>query len=276
MTTAIRIRLAAVLRLGLTAALLAFVPVAASQAEHHEGMNPCAGETANPCNPCAGKVTDPNTGKPANPCNPCAGKPANPCNPCAGKPANPCNPCAGKNPCNPCAGKNPCNPCAGKPANPCNPCGSSSRIDPSRFKQPEGVAIAGTKSARLVAVGEKLWNDRGLGTSGLACATCHIDKYGQMNASFAAPYPHFVAMPAQQAGVSEVSAAEMVNFCMIVPMMDEPLAWDSQELAALAAYVEEIRPGYRPVGAAGANPCNPCAGANPCNPCAVRNPCGAR
>jgi hypothetical protein len=223
-----------------------------------------AGAQTNPCNPCAG----------ANPCNPCAAK--NPCNPCA---ANPCNPCAGKNPCNPCgavnpcAGKKLCNPCAG--ANPCNPCGAG-KVDASRFKQPAGVRLASGERTQLLARGEKLWNDRSLGSSGLACATCHIDQYGQMNASFAAPYPHFVAMPAQQAGVSEVSAAEMVNFCMIVPMMDEPLAWDSQELAALAAYVDEIRPGYRPVGAAGANPCNPCAGANPCNPCAARNPCGGR
>ena len=169
------------------------------------------------------------------------------------------------------AQSNPCNPCAG--ANPCNPCGAG-RVDASRFKQPSGTRLASGEPAELVVLGEQLWNDRSLGSSGIACSTCHIDGYGRMNASFAAPYPHHVAMPAQQAGVSEVNAAEMVNFCMIVPMMDEPLAWDSRELAALAAYVEEIRPGYRPVDAAGSNPCNPCAGKNPPNPCAIRNPCG--
>ena len=78
-----------------------------------------------------------------------------------------------------------------------------------------------------------------------------------MNATFAQPYPHYVAMPDQQAGVSEVNAAEMVQFCMLVPMGGEPLDWSSRELAALAAYVESIQPGFRAVG--GENPCNPCS-----------------
>jgi cytochrome c len=87
-----------------------------------------------------------------------------------------------------------------------------------------------------------------------------------MNATFAKPYPHYVAMPGRN-----VNAAEMVNFCMIVPMGDDPLPWSSQELAALASYVEEIRPGYRPASASVANPCNPCGmKANPCNPCGGR------
>jgi cytochrome c len=151
-------------------------------------------------------------------------------------------------------------------------------VDASRFKQPKGVKLASASSSDLVAQGEKLWNDRTLGKSGLACANCHIGNYLQMQPSFAQPYPHYVAMPAQQGGVDEVSAAEMVQFCMIVPMADEPLPWDSLELASLAAWVEHIRPDYAPVAGApatqGANPCNPCAGANPCNPGSLkRNPC---
>ena len=71
-----------------------------------------------------------------------------------------------------------------------------------------------------------------------------------------------------------MDAAEMVNFCMIVPMQDEPLAWDSEELAALTAWVEHIQADFEPATAsAGANPCNPCGGANPCNPC---NPCAGK
>jgi cytochrome c len=63
----------------------------------------------------------------------------------------------------------------------------------------------------------------------------------------------------------------MVQFCMIVPMADEPLPWDSTELAALTAYVQSIQPGYHPVGGGGAaNPCNPCGMKNPCNPCAMK------
>jgi hypothetical protein len=182
-------------------------------------------------------------------------------NPCAARSLNPCaakalNPCGAKG--------NPCNPCGAK--NPCNPCGSGG-VDPARFKQPQGVELAGGPQSALVVEGERLWNDRTLGNSGLACATCHIDNYGQMKPGFAKPYPHYVAMPSQQAGVAEVNAAEMVNFCMIVPMAADPLTWDSQKLAALAAYVEHIQPGYRRVDAAAPNPCNPCAAkGNPCNP----------
>ena len=136
-------------------------------------------------------------------------------------------------------------------------------MDAKRFKQPRGVKLAAGKD--LVAQGEELWNDRTLGKSGLACANCHINNYLQMQSTFAKPYPHHVAMPAQQAGVDEVNAAEMVQFCMLVPMATDPLAWESTELAALAAYVEDIRPGYKPMG--GGNPCNPCGAKNPCNPC---------
>lgn len=185
--------------------------------------------------------------------------------------ANPCNPCAGSNPC---AARNPCaaNPCA---ANPCaaNPC-AGARIDPKRFQQPEGVALASGDHATLVAEGERLWNDPSIGKSGLACGSCHVQGYALMNPTFAKPYPHFVAMARERAGVQQVNAAEMVNFCMLVPMAAEPLPWSSRDLAALTAYVEHLQPGYRPVqGAGGANPCNPCAGANPC---AGRNPCGGR
>ena len=60
-------------------------------------------------------------------------------------------------------------------------------------------------------------------------------------------------MPKQQAGLSQVNAAEMVQFCMVVPMAAEPLDWNSTELAALAAYVESIQPDYRPMGVPGTN-----------------------
>ena len=201
--------------------------------------------------------------------NPCAAKTLNPC---AAKTLNPCaaktlNPCAAKTP-NPCAART-LNPCALK--NPCNPCGGA-MIDPSRFVQPAGVKLALGSKADLVARGEELWNDRTLGKSGLACASCHINNYLQMQPTFAKPYPHYVAMPAQQGGVDEVNAAEMVQFCMNVPMATDPLPWDSQELAALVAWVKNIQPGYKPIG--GANPCNPCTVKNPCNPCAMKaNPC---
>ena len=190
-------------------------------------------------------------------------------NPCATKTINPCaaktlNPCAAKT-LNPCAAKGGANPCGARVLNPCNPCGGAAAVNPCRVKQPAGVRLARGSQGDLRAQGEKLWNDRALGRSGLACASCHIGSYGQMKPSFAEPYPHEVAMPKQMAGLSRVNAAEMVQFCMIVPMAAEPLPWDSTELAALTAWVEGIQPGYRSVG--GANPCNPCSmKRNPCNP----------
>jgi hypothetical protein len=173
------------------------------------------------------------------------------------------NPCGARNPCagtNPCAGRNPCggtNPCAGA-----NPCGGG-QVDASRFEQPAGVPLASGDRHELIAEGKKLWNDPKLGKSGLSCANCHVQDYAMMNPTFAKPYPHYVEMAAQQGGVEKVSAAEMVNFCMIVPMASEPLPWTSQQLAALTAYVESIQPGFEPVAGGGANPCgarNPCGG----------------
>jgi len=32
----------------------------------------------------------------------------------------------------------------------------------------------------------------------------------------------------------------MVQFCMVVPMKNEPLPWDSEDLAALTAYSEGV------------------------------------
>jgi len=263
--------------LGLAAALLLLIPTVGFAVSE---VNPCAAKTINPCaaktlNPCAAKTL-----------NPCAAKTLNPCaaktlNPCAAKTLNPCaaktlNPCAAKS-LNPCQGKsqrhsasNPCNPCGGK--NPCNPCGGD-KVSASLFVQPKGVMLATGDRSKLVVEGKKLWKDPGLGKSGLACASCHVGNYALMNKSFAKSYPHRVEMAELRAGVKKVNAAEMVNFCMVVPMNGDPLPWGSQKLAALAAYVESIQPGYKPVKSSSANPCNPCGGKNPCNPCAGKNPC---
>lgn len=156
-------------------------------------------------------------------------------------------------------------------ANPCaaNPCAGDAQpaIDPALVTQGDReLNTGGATEAQLVSLGEELWNDTSLSTNGSSCATCHVGNYALMNASFAEPYPHPVKMAADRAGLDAINAAEMVQLCMIVPMANDPLAWDSQELAALAAYVEDIRPGFDPSAAGGANPCA-------VNPCAV-NPCG--
>ena len=223
--------------------------------------------TCNPCNPCAVKKG----------CNPCAAKNAcNPCNPCAVKNAcNPCNPCAAKNPCN------PCNPCAAKGCNPCNPCGGA-KVAAKDFMRPAGVGAPAASTAALASQGKALWNDTSLGTSGLACQSCHVGG-AALNATFSQGYPHKVAMATQRAGVGSIHLDEMVQFCMIVPMQGKPLKWGSQELAALTAYSTEVQKEFNPckVAKGACNPCNPCAakGCNPCNPCAVKkgcNPCAAK
>ncbi|MFQ5747627.1 MAG: cytochrome c peroxidase [Gemmatimonadota bacterium] len=171
------------------------------------------------------------------------------------------------------------NPCA---ANPCaaNPSAGGGDLDASLIVQGDKVLNTGGHSqAELVALGEKLWNDKSLSGSGqTSCSSCHVGKYAMMNATFAEPFPHYVKMGKDRAGLSEVTAAEMVQLCMIVPMANEPLDWNSVELAALAAYTEDIQTGFdASMAGGGMNPCaaNPCA-ANPCaaNPCGA-NPCAA-
>ena len=182
---------------------------------------------------------------------------SNPCavaNPCAAKAKNPC----AVNAANPCAAKNPC---AGK-----NPCAASARIDPRLVTRPARTRLFTGAPAQLVTEGKRLWNDRSLGTSGLACGTCHLN-HANFNPSFVKPFPHAVAMTAQRAGLTQVNLDEMVQFCMMVPMASKPLAWDSKELAALTAYAGKVQQGF--IKAAAANPCmaKPSA-VNPGNPCA--------
>ncbi|MCZ7594197.1 MAG: hypothetical protein M5U16_04240 [Hyphomicrobium sp.] len=62
--------------------------------------------------------------------------------------------------------------------------------------------------------------------------------------SFKEPYPHTVQMPNEVSGITSISAEGMVQFCLIRPMMSKPLPWDSEQLAALTAYVEELQKEY--------------------------------
>jgi hypothetical protein len=100
-----------------------------------------------------------------------------------------------------------------------------------------------------------------------------------LNPSFAEPYPHRVAMPSQMAGVGKISADEMVQFCLLVPMQSKTLPWNSTQLAALTAYTHELQKGFKVNPCAAkktCSPCNPCAArkaCNPCNPCAVKKSC---
>jgi len=113
-------------------------------------------------------------------------------------------------------------------------CGS---VDPALVQRPDGVAAFEGDPVELAEAGEALWNDASLGTAGVACSSCHVGG-AQFKDSFRQPYPHQVAMAKSMSDLESINGEQMVQFCMIVPMKGEPLAWDSRELAALAAYVD--------------------------------------
>jgi hypothetical protein len=211
---------------------------------------PGSARAANPCAPAAAPCSaKPNPCAAASPCaaNPCAAK-ANPCdanaNPCAAKP-NPCGANA-----NPCAAKpNPCganaNPCAAKP-NPCganaNPCaaGSNSKSLAAKVTRPSGTALPSGDHAALAAEGQTLFQDTSLSTNGMSCASCHEGGMAYMD-TFQQAYPHRVEMAANQAGMDEIALDEMIQLCMVVPMEAEPLGWESRQLAALQAYMQDVQ-----------------------------------
>ncbi|RMF67867.1 MAG: hypothetical protein D6740_11355 [Alphaproteobacteria bacterium] len=108
---------------------------------------------------------------------------------------------------------------------------------------PPGVKPYRGDHAELVAYGKKLFADTSLSTNGLACTSCHTDFMGY-NDTFKKPYPHYVKMGKDLFGFDKITAEQMVQICMLVPMENKILPWDSKELAALAAYVEELQKEY--------------------------------
>lgn len=118
-------------------------------------------------------------------------------------------------------------------------------VDVATISQGEQVLDAqGLRDDDLIARGEELWNDPSLSSGGQTCASCHVDNYGMMQATFAEPYPHYVKMAQHRAGMEQATAAEMVQLCMVIPMQSEPLDYASLELAALTRYVEHIQEGF--------------------------------
>jgi len=165
----------------------------------------------------------------------------------AGNGMNPCNPCAMKkqmNPCNPCAMKkqmNPCNPCSMKKmANPCNPC--SMKSVKGQWGTPGNQSIrkhAFDNFEQAAAYGKKLWNDENLGTSGVACLSCHGD-YELLHLERNQNFPHFVKMVGDV-----VSLDQMINYCMLNPMKGKQWDKNSKELTAMGAYYRAYRMQYR-------------------------------
>lgn len=162
----------------------------------------------------------------------------------AGNSMNPCNPCAMKykmNPCNPCSMKKKMNPCNMKKiANPCNPC--SMKPVKGQWGTPGNQSIrphAFDNFQQAAAYGKKLWNDENLGTSGVACISCH-DGYELLHLERNQNFPHFVKMVGDV-----VSLDQMINYCMLNPMKGKAFDKDSKELTAMAAYYRTYRMQYR-------------------------------
>lgn len=141
------------------------------------------------------------------------------------------------------------NPCAPKAA---NPCAAMPGIDPKLVTRPAGTSLFKGDPAALVKDGEGLFKDQKLSTNGLSCNSCHEDNKSFMP-GFAEPYPHAVAMAVEMSRMKSVHLDEMIQFCMVAPMEAKPLAWDSRELAALAAYVGELQKKFQ------GKAVNPCA-----------------
>jgi cytochrome c len=147
-------------------------------------------------------------------------------------------------------------------ANPCNPCAK----DKKQFRSTHV-----TDYAKLVAMGEKMWNDDKLGKSGMSCMTCHADHQFLNLERHHGQWPHDIPKMTDDI----VTLTQMTNYCMINPMQGEPIDPNSVEMTAMhayyATYIKSFK-GAKPK--ARKNPCNPCAPrskkANPCNPCAVK------
>ncbi|MGQ7263175.1 c-type cytochrome [Vreelandella sp. V005] len=108
--------------------------------------------------------------------------------------------------------------------------------------RPEGYVPGydenGENPKSLIERGAALFNDTSLSTNGLSCASCHGgDGQQGYQSTFNQPFPHPVAMGTNMFGMETVHADEMIQLCMVAPMAADPLPWDSDELAALAAYV---------------------------------------
>jgi len=88
-------------------------------------------------------------------------------------------------------------------------------------------------------LGKRMWNDESLGTSGLACLSCHAD-HDLLNLDRNQNFPHFVKMVGDV-----VTLDQMINYCMLNPMKGKPFAKDSKELTAMAAYYRAYRIQYQ-------------------------------
>jgi len=120
-----------------------------------------------------------------------------------------------------------------KSANPCSmKQGAASQNTPIREHAFDSFSQA-------VALGKKMWNDDTLGTSGVACMSCHAD-YALLHLDRNRNFPHYVNMVGDV-----VTLDQMINYCMLNPMKGRQFEKNSKELTAMAAYYRAYRMQYR-------------------------------
>jgi len=95
--------------------------------------------------------------------------------------------------------------------------------------------------------GKALFSDASLGTNGKTCNDCHMaggTKEGKMGKMVIPPfyevnekYPMYWVMADKVMTLDQV-----INWCILTPLEGEPLKWDDQRLADLAAYCSSVVP----------------------------------
>lgn len=118
------------------------------------------------------------------------------------------------------------------------------KIDPLKVTRPATYRPYQGNQLDLSAYGEALYKDVRLSTNGLSCSHCH-EGGNRFAPGFARPYPHFVAMAKESAGLDRIHLDEMIQLCMMVSMAAEPLIWNSRKLAALTLYAKAIQQNFR-------------------------------
>ena len=111
-------------------------------------------------------------------------------------------------------------------------------INPGSVSRPANSQIFAGEPARLLAAGITRHADTSLSRNGRSCNTCHLEADSYL-ATFNKPYPHFVQSVRLKTGLDKITAEGMVQFCMVSALGTKPLAWDSETLAALTAFVQE-------------------------------------
>jgi len=91
---------------------------------------------------------------------------------------------------------------------------------------------------QAVAMGKKMWADENLGTSEVACLSCHAD-HDLLHLDRNQNFPHYVKMVGDV-----VTLDQMINYCMLNPMKGKQFEQNSKELTAMAAYYRSYRMQY--------------------------------